>query len=171
MLNPLQYLPVVGTIYRAITGDQIPEAARRIGSLVASALMGGPIGAVIGIVTMAAEKITGVNLDKVGQKLVTDITTGVSQVATAQPTQRASVAPLTVANTTEHTGAEAAAVDSWSPAQLTAAGITSSKDGNLQQGSLTGADVLNALELARLGGEAYGQTPEAGHPSSLNTVA
>ena len=33
-LNPLQYLPVIGTIYRAVTGDQIPELLRRAGSLV-----------------------------------------------------------------------------------------------------------------------------------------
>ena len=69
-LNPLQYLPVVGTIYRAITGDQIPEPVRRIGSLIASGLMGGPIGVVINLAITAAEKISGIDLDNVGQKLL-----------------------------------------------------------------------------------------------------
>ncbi len=55
-LNPLQYVPVIGTIYRAVTGDQIPEPLRRIGTLIASFLMGGPIGAVINVAVLAAER-------------------------------------------------------------------------------------------------------------------
>lgn len=39
-LNPLQHLPVVGMIYRAATGDDIPPALKIAGS----ALFGGPIG-------------------------------------------------------------------------------------------------------------------------------
>ncbi len=30
-LNPLQYLPVVGTIYRAVTGDTVPKPLPRRG--------------------------------------------------------------------------------------------------------------------------------------------
>lgn len=43
-LNPLQHLPVVGMIYRAVTGDTISPAVRIAGSVVTSMLMGGPIG-------------------------------------------------------------------------------------------------------------------------------
>ena len=43
-LNPLQYLPVIGPLYRAVTGDTIPESARTVGSVVVSGLLGGPIG-------------------------------------------------------------------------------------------------------------------------------
>ena len=70
-LNPLQYLPGIGTIYRAFTGDQIPEAVRRIGSLAVSGLLGGPIGIVINIAITLAEKITGIDLDQTGQTLLT----------------------------------------------------------------------------------------------------
>jgi hypothetical protein len=38
-INPLQYLPVVGTIYRAVTGDVIPEALRDLGSMLVSGLL------------------------------------------------------------------------------------------------------------------------------------
>ena len=48
-LNPLQYVPVVGTIYRAVTGDTIPETARFAGSLVVSGLTGGPIGLAVNL--------------------------------------------------------------------------------------------------------------------------
>ena len=44
VLNPLQYVPVVGNIYRALTGDAPPEPVRIAGSLAFSALTGGPIG-------------------------------------------------------------------------------------------------------------------------------
>ncbi|MEC7538792.1 MAG: hypothetical protein VYB59_16055, partial [Pseudomonadota bacterium] len=40
MINPLQHIPVVSSIYRAITGDEISPAARLAGG----ALFGGPIG-------------------------------------------------------------------------------------------------------------------------------
>ena len=66
-LNPLQYIPVVGTIYRAVTGDQIPELLRRGGSLLVSTLMGGPVGAITNIATTILEKITGFDIDKTMQ--------------------------------------------------------------------------------------------------------
>jgi hypothetical protein len=75
-MNPLQYLPVVGTIYRAVTGDQIAEPIRRIGSAIVSGLMGGPIGVAIDLVMLAAEKVTGVDLDKTGQRLLAGGGTG-----------------------------------------------------------------------------------------------
>lgn len=49
-LNPLQHLPVIGTIYRAITGDTIPAPMRVFGSIVAGLLTGGPIGMATGII-------------------------------------------------------------------------------------------------------------------------
>jgi hypothetical protein len=50
-LNPLQHLPVVGTIYRAATGDVAPAAMRVAGGF----LMGGPLGAVASAVGVMAE--------------------------------------------------------------------------------------------------------------------
>jgi hypothetical protein len=52
-LNPLQHLPVVGTIYRAITGDTVQPAYRVLGGL----LLGGPIGAVTSAVGAAVEAL------------------------------------------------------------------------------------------------------------------
>ena len=39
-LNPLQHLPVIGTIYRAVTGETIPTTMRVLGA----GLLGGPLG-------------------------------------------------------------------------------------------------------------------------------
>lgn len=43
-LNPLQYLPLIGTIYRVVTGDQGSPALRTGVSMVTGMLMGGPLG-------------------------------------------------------------------------------------------------------------------------------
>ncbi|MFX9038749.1 hypothetical protein ABTN43_19095, partial [Acinetobacter baumannii] len=40
MVNPLQQLPIIGPIYRAVTGETITPGARMMGSM----LYGGPIG-------------------------------------------------------------------------------------------------------------------------------
>ena len=59
-LNPLQYIPVVGTIYRAITGDQGNPDLRFVASLGTSFALGGPIGLAI----TAGEKIAGIDPEK-----------------------------------------------------------------------------------------------------------
>ena len=62
LINPLQHIPVISTIYRAITGDKIDTGARLIGG----GLFGGPIGfaaaAANVAVTEAAGKDIGGNL-------------------------------------------------------------------------------------------------------------
>lgn len=52
-LNPLQHLPVVGMIYRAVTGDVPPTAMRVAGAF----LLGGPVGAVATALGATAEEI------------------------------------------------------------------------------------------------------------------
>ncbi len=59
-LNPLQYIPVVGTLYRAITGDQGNAELRFVASLGTSFVLGGPIGLAI----TAGEKIAGIDPEK-----------------------------------------------------------------------------------------------------------
>ena len=68
-LNPLQYLPVVGTIYRAVTGDRIPEGLQIAGSLAVGTALSGPIGLVTGIATIIAEKVTGIDPDKIAHRV------------------------------------------------------------------------------------------------------
>ncbi len=58
VINPLQHIPVVGDIYRALTGDQISAPARVAGG----AIFGGPVGFVSGIVNAIAADVAGQNL-------------------------------------------------------------------------------------------------------------
>lgn len=55
IVNPLQHLPILGTIYRAITGDEIATPARLAGGT----LYGGLFGFLGALGTMAFEEITG----------------------------------------------------------------------------------------------------------------
>lgn len=55
VINPLQHIPVVNTIYREMTGDEIKAPAKMIGS----AILGGPVGLAVAMVDTAIEDSTG----------------------------------------------------------------------------------------------------------------
>ena len=58
MVNPLHHIPVVSTIYREITGDQI----KPIGKIIGGGVFGGAVGAASGLVNVIAEEETGSDL-------------------------------------------------------------------------------------------------------------
>jgi len=51
LVNPLQHIPVVGNVYRKLTGDEIAPGMRVAGG----ALFGGPVGAALSMLAMAVE--------------------------------------------------------------------------------------------------------------------
>lgn len=55
MVNPLQHIPLVGTLYRHVTGDEIHPISRIIGG----AVYGGAAGAASSLVNVAVEHETG----------------------------------------------------------------------------------------------------------------
>lgn len=55
IVNPLQHIPVVSTIYRAVTGDKIDPGARIAGGT----LFGGPIGMAVSLVSAMVQEDTG----------------------------------------------------------------------------------------------------------------
>ncbi|WP_428248016.1 hypothetical protein [Ferrovibrio sp.] len=55
IINPLQHIPVVNTVYRAVTGDTIENGPRLIGG----ALFGGPLGLVASVVNGIIDEETG----------------------------------------------------------------------------------------------------------------
>lgn len=57
MVNPLQHLPIISTLYRDLTGDEIEPAARIVGG----AVYGGPIGAGLAVADSILEQATGSN--------------------------------------------------------------------------------------------------------------
>jgi hypothetical protein len=55
IINPLHHLPIVGTIYRDITGDQLDPASKVLGG----SLFLGPIGSVSALVNILVNEATG----------------------------------------------------------------------------------------------------------------
>jgi hypothetical protein len=55
VINPLQHIPGVSTLYRSITGDEISPAAKVAGN----ALFLGPIGAATALLDVAVDELTG----------------------------------------------------------------------------------------------------------------
>jgi hypothetical protein len=163
-LNPLQYLPVVGTIYRAATGDVIPDAVRYTGSMIASGLLGGPIGLLSNIVLTIGEKTTGIDPEKIVAGLFHKAPPDAGAVSPPSDATPAPATPLVAA-------APGAIRLALSPQQLAAYGVHVSRSGTLQMGDIQGADVLNAIELARLdnAASAYAANqPGAGQGGRLN---
>ncbi|NQU70145.1 MAG: hypothetical protein HQ514_06325, partial [Rhodospirillales bacterium] len=70
VINPLQHLPVVSSIYRAVTGDEISLGARLLGG----ALFGGPLGVLAAGVNAAFEEMSGGNIAEHAVALFEEIT-------------------------------------------------------------------------------------------------
>lgn len=64
VINPLQHIPIVGTIYRWLTGDEISPAS----SLAGGFLFGGPIGLAASAVNVVIDEATG---DDIGGNVMT----------------------------------------------------------------------------------------------------
>ena len=58
IINPLQHVPVISTIYRSITGDQIDPGSRIAGAT----LFGGPLGGALASVDVAIKHKTGLDI-------------------------------------------------------------------------------------------------------------
>ena len=167
-LNPLQYLPVVGTIYRAVTGDTIPEPVREAGSLVVSGLTGGPIGVALSAGVDLAERAVGFDEEQFGQRVLGWLGIGgraasghhgTVTVTPAAVPQGAAAATTSVASSGA-AGTAAGASSPGAPAMATAF----SKAELATVAPSSGADGLNGLELGRLAaaGGAYRQALSLG---------
>ena len=105
LINPLHHLPVIGPLYREITGDEIKPAAQILGGF----LYGGPVGLVTSVSHAIAEEATG--KDVTGHVLAAlfgedDETVAAAPQTTAQTTLQS--APPTTPPTTSEAAAVAA---------------------------------------------------------------
>ena len=58
MVNPLHHIPLVSSVYRTVTGDEI----KPIGRIIGGGVFGGPVGMANGLVNVIAEEETGSDL-------------------------------------------------------------------------------------------------------------
>ncbi len=153
-LNPLQYLPVVGTIYRAMTGDTIPEALRIGGSMLVSGLLGGPVGLITNIATTIAERVTGIDPERIAHTVLAGLGLAAADPAavpaTAPATAPAPAPVVATAAPVPAAGSPAPLAAGWTAADLTGEGVTFAADGTPGLRGLSGADALNQVELGRV---------------------
>jgi hypothetical protein len=90
LVNPLQHIPIVSTIYREITGDEISPGARLFGG----ALFGGPVGFASSLANVVVEEVAGKDIGELALGLV-GIGDDGSELASAEP------APAPVGNDSE----------------------------------------------------------------------
>ena len=145
-LNPLQYIPVVGAIYRAVTGDQGNADLRFAASLGTSFVLGGPIGVGVTI----GEKVLGIDPEKIGRSLFASLFHKSPAPASAGTTGTAATTGAAAAGTLTASAAGSSTARAWSVGELAAYGISKTASGELAAGTVTGSDVLNTLELHRL---------------------
>jgi hypothetical protein len=139
VINPLQHIPVVGDLYRYLTGDRITGPARVAGA----ALFGGPIGFVAGLANAIVAEANGGNPGEAAlAALFGDDEPGVAVAAESDA------------------AAETAAV-AQSPAQDRLQPVLAAYGAPAGQAPLTGAAALQALgaDLRGAGGNAVSALP------------
>jgi len=145
IINPLQHIPLVGNLYREITGDEISPHARILGDT----LFGGPSGFLASVANVFYEAVAG---EDVGETVIAMLT---GDGGDAEP-QFAQDEIGDEVGTNDAVIPAAAASESALPAPLeTAADTAAHADAVLPQadpGMLTGQDALNALFMDLRGG-------------------
>jgi hypothetical protein len=94
-LNPLQHIPVVGSVYREITGETLHPIARVIGG----ALIGGPLGLVASAFNSMIEQATGKDLGAQALALIMPDATPQPAATAVASTEPAPAAPTTTVAT------------------------------------------------------------------------
>jgi len=90
LINPLQHIPIVSTIYRELNGDEISPGARIFGG----AIFGGPLGFAAALGNAALEQVAGKDIGELELSLFESDAPD-SKILTAEST------PLPVANDSE----------------------------------------------------------------------
>lgn len=138
MLNPLQYIPVVGSVYRAITGDTVPPAAQVLGG----ALLGGPVGLIASAADAMLQQATGKDVgDRMVAMFMPDSDTPGAKpsspvYAAASTPQQAAAAAAPSANTNTDSSSSGPAASAQS-APAAAASSTNSSPPVVPQASAT----------------------------------
>jgi len=141
IINPLQHIPVISTIYRAITGDEIGAGPRFIGGM----LFGGPVGGLTAGVAAMFEEASGGDLGKHLAELVDDITGGSNAPAMAA---NAGNAQSTAASTAANTATATAGAANGQPA---ARPVATPEAATLNRIALNPAAALGAAQAMPMG--------------------
>jgi hypothetical protein len=109
IINPLQHIPIVNTVYRAVTGDKIDPGSRIVGG----GLFGGPIGLAAALVSGMVEQSTGKDP---GEHALAALGINLGPEKTGQPATMLAEAPQAKAVSPAETAAAQAAPAAGMPA-------------------------------------------------------
>lgn len=113
IINPLQHIPVVNTIYREITGDTIKPSSKVIGGI----LFGGPLGGMASIANAVVEEAQGKDI---GGQVMASLGFGGGEGGGAQPPAGSSGATA-VAAMPDHAAGSSAPAPAAQPVRAAAA--------------------------------------------------
>ena len=183
IFNPLHHIPIVGNIYRELTGDEINGTARIVGG----GLFGGPMGMISAAFNQIFEDATGRDMAETALAVATGQEIGGrsdSDLAAAEPQQTLQDAPAeTVATATsdvtdalaagatasEPRTAQAGVQSAISASQVGAGSATAVDKAPVDADLLVGQAALSALAAdlratARPAAEPQGRRPDAAAP-------
>ncbi|MDA0651651.1 MAG: hypothetical protein O3C49_00045 [Proteobacteria bacterium] len=89
IINPLQHIPIVSTIYRMVTDDEIGVGSRMLGG----ALFGGPLGVLVSGLTAILEEISGGSVEEHVASAWNALTDEGDAAATIATTEKKDAAP------------------------------------------------------------------------------
>ena len=181
IINPLHHIPVVSTVYRAITGDQISPESRFFGGM----LFGGPGGAIAAGIASLFEEASGGDLGQHLAELVNDLTGGgddqdnapsiaAAKTGTADGPRAAIDADAVTTGNTVHTAALAGTAITPAAVNLNRIAYNPKAAFGVHQ-NLAKSDILPAPAAAkafpaRALAMPFG-APKMGHPTSTNSVS
>lgn len=108
IVNPLQHIPLVNSVYRAVTGDQIKPAMQIGGGI----LFGGVIGGVAAIANAALQEATGKDL---GGHMMASLGFGDDAAPAGQQAAHMAAAPQPAARVAQAPGGQAQAAQGQRP--------------------------------------------------------
>lgn len=150
-LNPLQHIPVVGSIYREITGETLHPVARVIGG----ALIGGPLGLVASAFNSMIEQATGKDLGAQALALIMPDATPQPAATAIASTEPAPAEPATTVATAAPAEPEATVATAPPPALPTQAAALAAVAPAAGASTTTASDAVKAAMPA---GEPQGRS-------------
>lgn len=163
IVNPLQHIPIVGTIYRAVTGDEIKPAMQIGGDI----LYGGVIGGMASIANAVLQEASGKDL---GGHIMAGLGFG-DDGAKKPPVQVAAAALSQAPAQAAQTSAAQAPPTTASAQQQASARPTASAAPPPPSGGLTKADLIAALQGGGGGAPSMPGMPTGGISGGMAAAA
>lgn len=147
--NPLQHVPLVGDVYREMTGDKISDGARLGGHVAIGAIAGGPVGAIIGAGVFVIEKLFGGGgkvrqTEQAGFSLRSEDRAAADALARSGGVRKTN--PLAAGRPQMSSSEFAALIASFQPAKP---GADEKRGGDLRDRMLVNLEKMDALKTAR----------------------